>query len=141
MASSDTPQAKDALLMTFKNQLKNDVRSMLVNFEEILRLASRESNGQVPKPTQYEMDSLEMQVRAANVARAADSLMKLTNDLKEIHILSDVAELDEEVRKNLELIKAKQIEYDEKISKLAKDMADELFELEEEYYERGSHNF
>ncbi|XP_037708573.1 mediator of RNA polymerase II transcription subunit 22 [Drosophila subpulchrella] len=137
---ANTPQAKNALLMSFKSQLSSDVRSMLVNFEEILKMACRDRNGQIQETTQYEIDALEMQLRAANVVRAADSLMKLVNDLKEYHILYDFPGIDEEIKKNCELIQAKTLEYDEKIGKLAQDMADELVALEEEFYEYGSRN-
>jgi len=137
---ANTPQAKQALLMSFKSQLSADVSSMLVNFEEILKMACRDRNGQIQETTQYEIDALEMQVRAANVVRAADSLMKLVNDLKEYHILNDFPGIDEELKKNCELLQAKTVEYDEKIGKLAQDMADELVALEEEFYEYGSRN-
>lgn len=84
------PQSKEALLKSYNARLKDDVRSMLENFEgkivlcllpktllsvvysarlEILKLARRESHSQISKTTQCEQDALEMQVRAANMGK------------------------------------------------------------------------
>ncbi|KAI8042989.1 hypothetical protein M5D96_004313 [Drosophila gunungcola] len=107
---------------------------MLVNFEEIMKLASRENSSQICKATQCEQDALEMQVRAANMVRAGESLMKMVNDLKEFHILYDFPAIDKDIKKMSELCSAKQIEIDEKLAIIAKDMEEELSDLEEEYY-------
>ncbi|XP_016991809.1 mediator of RNA polymerase II transcription subunit 22 [Drosophila rhopaloa] len=132
-SSSRIPQSKETLLKTYKNQLKVDVRNMLVNFEEIMKLASRESPNQICKATQCEQDALEMQVRAANMVRAGESLIKLVHDIKEFHILYDFPAIDEDIKKKSELCSAMQAEYDDKIARVAKDMADELSDLEDEY--------
>ena len=48
-----------------------------------------EEENQVGRATQSEEDALEMQVRASNMVRAGESLMKLVSDLKQYLILND----------------------------------------------------
>ncbi|XP_017055116.1 mediator of RNA polymerase II transcription subunit 22 isoform X3 [Drosophila ficusphila] len=60
------PQSKEALLKSYNARLKDDVRSMLENFDEILKLARRESHSQISKTTQCEQDALEMQFAPVN---------------------------------------------------------------------------
>lgn len=63
------PQSKDALLKTYSARLKDDVKSMLENFEETVKLAKGENDTQLSKMTQCEQDTYEMQVRAANIGK------------------------------------------------------------------------
>ncbi|XP_017965362.1 mediator of RNA polymerase II transcription subunit 22 isoform X2 [Drosophila navojoa] len=128
------PQSKEALLKSYNARLKEDVRSMLENFEEILKLARRESHIQISKITQCEQDALEMQVRAANMVRAGESLMKLVADLKQYLILNDFHSVNEAITNNSQLFRGKQIECDKKLMKLRDEMAMDLYDLEEEYY-------
>ncbi|KAH8339578.1 hypothetical protein KR074_011815 [Drosophila pseudoananassae] len=128
------PQSKEALLKSYNARLKDDVRSMLENFEEILKLARRESHIQISKTTQCEQDALEMQVRAANMVRAGESLMKLVADLKQYLILNDFHSVNEAITNNSQLFRATQIECDKKLMKLRDEMAMDLYDLEEEYY-------
>lgn len=43
------PQSKEALLKSYNKKLKDDIQSMLVNFEEIIKLARVSA----PVPTQF----------------------------------------------------------------------------------------
>ncbi|XP_017044031.1 mediator of RNA polymerase II transcription subunit 22 [Drosophila ficusphila] len=134
-SSSRTTQLRETQLISYRNQLKSDIRSMLVNFEEILKLAcDNESPSQVSKSTQCEKDALELQVRAGNIVRAGESLIKMVKDLKEFYIFYNYASIDEDIRRNSELCIATQGEYDEKIAKVADEMEEDLSDLEEEYY-------
>ncbi|XP_017138920.1 mediator of RNA polymerase II transcription subunit 22 [Drosophila miranda] len=128
------PQSKEALLKSYNARLKEDVRSMLENFEETLKLARRESHSQISRTTQCEQDSLEMQIRASNMVRAGESLMKLVADLKQYLILNDFHSVNEAITNNSQLFRATQIECDKKLMKLRDEMAMDLYDLEEEYY-------
>ncbi|XP_016949624.1 mediator of RNA polymerase II transcription subunit 22 [Drosophila biarmipes] len=128
------PQSKEALLKSYNARLKDDVRSMLENFEEILKLARRESHSQISKTTQCEQDALEMQVRSANMVRAGESLMKLVADLKQYLILNDFHSVNEAITNNSQLFRNTQSECDKKLMKLRDEMAMDLYDLEEEYY-------
>lgn len=102
-------QSKDSLLKSYNTRLKEDVKSMLENFEgkrkilyltylqfitliqllEVIKMAKGENEGsQLSKLTQCEQDAYEMQVRAANIVRAGESLLKLVSDIKQFLVLN-----------------------------------------------------
>ena len=93
--SRGLPQSKEALLKSYTTRLKDDVKSMLANFEEIVKLAKGESETQLLKMTQSEQDMYEMHVRAANIVRAGESLMKIVSDIKQYLILNDFPSVNE----------------------------------------------
>uniref|UniRef100_T1J9Y9 Mediator of RNA polymerase II transcription subunit 22 n=1 Tax=Strigamia maritima TaxID=126957 RepID=T1J9Y9_STRMM len=128
------PQSKEALLKSYNRRLKDDVKSMQDNFTEIIKLARVEDETQVSRSTQGEQDQYEIHVRAANIVRAGESLMKLVSDIKQYLILNDFPSVNEAITQNSQLFKAMQAECDSKLMALRDDMAADLFELEEEYY-------
>ncbi|XP_046542747.1 mediator of RNA polymerase II transcription subunit 22-like [Haliotis rubra] len=128
------PQSKDALLKSYTKRLKDDIRSMLDNFTEIIKLARLEEDSQISRTTQSEQDQYEMQVRAANIVRAGESLMKLVSDLKQFLILNDFPSVNESISGNTQLYKHMQGEVDAKLMVLRDEMATDLYELEDEYY-------
>ncbi|XP_039479958.2 mediator of RNA polymerase II transcription subunit 22 [Drosophila santomea] len=136
--NSSVPKKKDgALLNSYKTQLRDNVQIILLNFEELLRMVFARTLGQIADGTQQEMHALEMQVRSGNLLRAGEALLKLVNDIKEYCIIYDFSSIEEEMNRQSKLLCAKQVEYDAIISEIVKDLADELTELEEEYYENS----
>ncbi|KAM7346623.1 mediator complex subunit 22 [Cochliomyia hominivorax] len=127
-------QSKEALLKSYQVRLKDDVKSMLENFEEIIKLARGEGDSQISKTTQCEQDTYEMQVRAANIVRAGESLIKLVSDIKQYLILNDFHSVNEAIASNSQLFRATQRDCDKKLTKLRDEMAMDLYDLEEEYY-------
>ncbi|EPY76387.1 mediator of RNA polymerase II transcription subunit 22 isoform 1 [Camelus ferus] len=83
------PQSKETLLQSYNKRLKGDIKSIMRNFTEIIKTANTEDETQVPRATQGKQDNYEMHVRAANIVRADESLMKLVSDLKHFLILND----------------------------------------------------
>lgn len=75
-----------------------------------------------------------MQVRAANIVRAGESLMKLVSDIKQYLILNDFHSVNEAITANSQLFRQTQNDCDKKLMKLRDDMAADLYDLEEEYY-------
>jgi len=136
MAQPSRPvsQGKEALLKAYNKRLKDNVKSMVDNFSEIIKLARIESEGQVFRATQADEDHFEMSVRAANMVRAGESLMKLVADIKQYLILNDFPSVNEAIVQNSHLFKQKQVECDRKLMTLRDDMATDLYDLEEEYY-------
>ncbi|XP_022192167.1 mediator of RNA polymerase II transcription subunit 22 [Nilaparvata lugens] len=128
------PQSKEALLKSYTTRLKDDVRSMLENFEEIVKLARGDADTQLSRLAQSEQDTYEMHVRAANIVRAGESLMKLVSDIKQYLILNDFPSVNETIAQNSKLFRQKQTECDQKLMSLRDDMAADLYDLEEEYY-------
>lgn len=127
----------EALLKSFKTQLKDNVLSMLLNFEELLKLVSPRTPGQITNDTEQELNAFEMQVRAGNFVRAGEALIKLVHDVKEYQIIYDYSYIEEEMDRQSEAMHAKVTEYDQTLIKMVKDLEDELSELEYEYYEKS----
>ncbi|KAH9514567.1 Mediator of RNA polymerase II transcription subunit 22 [Bulinus truncatus] len=131
---SSLPQNKEAQLRSYQVHLKDNIRSMYDNFTEIIRLARIEEDGQLLRPTQIDQDNYEMQVRAANIVKAGESLMKLVSDLKQFLILNDFPSVNEAISNNVKVCKENQLNIDTKLINLRDEMAADLYELEDEYY-------
>ncbi|CAH1271581.1 MED22 [Branchiostoma lanceolatum] len=127
-------QSKESLLKSYNKRLKDDVKSILDNFTEILKAAKVEEQNQVSTLTQSDQARYEMHVRAANIVRAGESLMKLVSDLKTFLILNDFPSVNEGINQRTQQLKAIQGECDTKLLALRDDMAADLYDLEEEYY-------
>lgn len=104
---------------------------MLDNFEEIVRLAKGENETQFSKMTQCEQDTYEMQVRASNIVRAGESLMKLVSDIKQYLILNDFHSVNEAICSSSQLYRSTQMDRDNKLMAVRDDMAADLYDLEE----------
>lgn len=128
------PPSKDALLKSYRKRLRDDIGSMTFNFMEIVKLCKGEDESQVSRATQCEEDAFEMQVRAANMVRAGESLMKLISDIKQYLILNDFPSVNEAIAYNSKMFLNLQETCDCKLTTLRDDLATDLFELEEEYY-------
>ena len=66
--------------------------------------------------------------------KAGESLMKLVSDLKQFLILNDFPSVNESINYNAMTYKDTQSSIDKKLMLLRDDMAQDLYELEEEYY-------
>ncbi|XP_065566198.1 mediator of RNA polymerase II transcription subunit 22-like isoform X2 [Artemia franciscana] len=133
MAQTRSLQTKEALLKSFSKRLKDDIKSMLENFE-IVKLAKVEEEGQVSRMTQCEEEQFEMLVRAANMVRAGESLMKLVASLKEYLILNDVKSLNDAISNRTSALATVQRDSDKKLMVIRDEMATDLYDLEEDYY-------
>ncbi|XP_059869792.1 mediator of RNA polymerase II transcription subunit 22 isoform X2 [Delphinus delphis] len=97
-----------------------------------------EDETQVSRATQGEQDNYEMHVRAANIVRAGESLMKLVSDLKQFLILNDFPSVNEAIDERSQQLRALQEECDRKLIALRDEVSTDLYELEEEYYSSSS---
>ncbi|XP_072908394.1 mediator of RNA polymerase II transcription subunit 22 isoform X4 [Hemitrygon akajei] len=132
------PQSKEILLQSYNKRLKDDIKSILDNFTEIIKSARVEDETQVSRATQCEQDHYEMHVRAANIVRAGESLMKLVSDLKQFLILNDFPSVNEAINQRKQQLRSLQEECDKKLITLRDEIAVDLYELEEEYYSSRS---
>nr|XP_025118219.1 mediator of RNA polymerase II transcription subunit 22 isoform X1 [Bubalus bubalis] len=148
------PQSKETLLQSYNKRLKDDVKSIMDNFTEIIKTAKVggghrspapletntviEDETQVSRATQGEQDNYEMHVRAANIVRAGESLMKLVSDLKQFLILNDFPSVNEAIDQRNQQLRALQEECDRKLIALRDEVSIDLYELEEEYYSSSS---
>lgn len=97
-------------------------------------MAKGESASQLSKFVQCDQDSYEMQVRAGNLVRAGESLMKLVSDIKQYLILNDFNTANDAILQSSQLYRSTQVDRDSKLTQLRDDMAIDLYDLEEEYY-------
>nr|KAF6433936.1 mediator complex subunit 22 [Molossus molossus] len=132
------PQSKETLLQSYNKRLKDDIKSIMDNFTEIIKTAKIEDETQVSRATQGEQDNYEMHVRAANIVRAGESLMKLVSDLKQFLILNDFPSVNEAIDQRNQQLRALQEECDRKLITLRDEVSIDLYELEEEYYSSRS---
>ncbi|XP_040179937.1 mediator of RNA polymerase II transcription subunit 22 isoform X2 [Rana temporaria] len=128
------PQSKETLLQSYNKRLKDDIKSIMDNFTEIIKTARIEEEHQVSRSTQGEQDNYEMHVRAANIVRAGESLMRLVSDLKQYLILNDFPSVNEAINQRNQQLRTLQDECDKKLISLRDEIAIDLYELEEEYY-------
>merc|ERR1712241_94088 len=101
---------------------------------EIIELCKTEDETQVARATQSEEDAFEMQVRASNMVRAGESLMKLISDIKQYLILNDFPSVNEAIAHNSKMFLDLQEACDRKLTTLRDELATDLYELEDEYY-------
>nr|XP_033815837.1 mediator of RNA polymerase II transcription subunit 22 isoform X3 [Geotrypetes seraphini] len=128
------PQSKETLLQSYNKRLKDDIKSIMDNFTEIIKTARIEEETQVSRATQGEQDNYEMHVRAANIVRAGESLMKLVSDLKQFLILNDFPLVNEAINQRNQQLRSLQEDCDKKLVSLRDEISIDLYELEEEYY-------
>ncbi|KAL7980929.1 hypothetical protein Chor_002083 [Crotalus horridus] len=113
------PQSKETLLQSYNKRLKDDVKSIMDNFTEIIKSAKIEEETQVSRATQGEQDNYEMHVRAANI---------------QFLILNDFPSVNEAINQRNQQLRALQEECDKKLIALRDEISVDLYELEEEYY-------
>ncbi|XP_068695873.1 mediator of RNA polymerase II transcription subunit 22-like [Montipora foliosa] len=128
------PQSKETLLKSYTKRLKDDVKSILDNFTEIIKSSKVENETQVARLTQSTQDQYEMNVRAANIVRAGESLMKLVSDMKEFLILNDFPSVNTSISERSNAIQEINTLTDQQLLTLKQELTVNLFELEQSYY-------
>lgn len=128
------PQSNETLLKSYTKRLKDDVKSILDNFTEIVKSSKVESETQVARLTQSAQDQYEMNVRAANIVRAGESLMKLVSDMKEFLILNDFPSVNTSISERSNALQEVNNVTDQQLLTLKQELAVNLFELEQSYY-------
>lgn len=128
------PQSKETLLKSYTKRLKDDVKSILDNFTEIVKSSKVESETQVSRLTQSAQDQLEVNVRAANIVRAGESLMKLVSDMKEFLILNDFPSVNTSISERSNILQEITNNTDHQLLTIKQELAVLLFELEQAYY-------
>lgn len=123
----------EATLKTFQKWLKDDVRSILDNFLEIVKLAKvdLDPNPQNITPSRAQ-EHYEVIVRASNMIRAQESLIKLIHQIKQFYIINDFQLINDSIRGSNTAHQVEDI--DLKLITLRNEISSELHNLEEEYY-------
>uniref|UniRef100_A0A1D1XRI5 Putative mediator of RNA polymerase II transcription subunit 22 n=1 Tax=Anthurium amnicola TaxID=1678845 RepID=A0A1D1XRI5_9ARAE len=118
-------QKQKALL----HRVDTDVAQIVDNFSALLNIAKVND-----PPVKNSQEACEMEMRAARMVQAADSLLKLVSELKQTAIFSSFASLNEHVERRI-------VEFDQQadktsrlLEKIGEQAAASLKELEAHYY-------
>ena len=121
-------------LQSYSKRLQDDLNAMLENFSEIIKAAKVEENAQVNKVTQSFYDTYQMQVRAANIVRAGESLLKLVSELKTFVILNDFPSINQHIKDENESVMETTKMLERHFLKLKEEFSVALYDLEAEKY-------
>lgn len=134
--SSQLSHNTQSLLNSYKMRLQEDIRVMSDNFTEIVKSAKipTEERQLVQKETQGHFDVYQMKVRASNIVRAGESLLKLISELKTFVILNDFPSINENMNQQNTTLKNTATFLMEKIIEMRDEFCIALTELESEYY-------
>lgn len=123
----------EATLKTFQKWLKDDIKSITDNFLEIVKLAKVEPDTTSPNTTPSRaQEHYEVIVRASNMIRAQESLLKLIYQIQQFYIINDFKLINDSIAKGNTSSKVDEI--DMKLINLRNELSTELINLEEEYY-------
>ena len=120
------------LLSSFNKRLQDDLNAMYENFNEIVKSAKIEENALLDRPTQNYFDIYQMRVRAANIVRAGESLLRLISELKTFIILNDFPSINHDVRDHKTMLNQGNKQYTEHLVKLKDEFTSALHDLESE---------
>lgn len=129
MATSTSSQ--DLQLKSYQKRLRDDVKSLVDNFEQVLKLVKVEPETNL-SAARIQESTYEMRVRAANMTRAAESIMKLIWDIKQYLIINDFPLINDTISNQTDY--SKMYEIDSKLASLRDEISNELYDLEDEYY-------
>ncbi|CDW51821.1 Mediator of RNA polymerase II transcription subun it 22 [Trichuris trichiura] len=133
-ASTKLSASKALLLQEYHHRVRDSVKSMRENFTEILRLAKVTEETQMHRLTEYEHEQYEMQVRASNMTRSAETLIQTVSDLRQFLILNDFAFINEAVTFTSGQCQLSQKEMNDKLATIKEEISFCLQEAEQEYY-------
>lgn len=131
--TSQLAYAPQNLLKTYSKRLQDDVNAMIENFIEIIKSAKVEQNPQISKINHSFYDIYQIEVRAANIVRAGEALLKLVNELKTFVILNDFPSINQQVKEENESLIEKSKFLESQFLKLKGEFSVALFDLESEH--------
>lgn len=124
---------QDLQLKSYQKRLKDDVKSLIDNFEQVLRLVRVENEPSLTGARMQEV-AYEMRIRSGNMTRAAESIMKLIWDIKQYLIINDFPLINETITNEAKIALEKEKHVDLKLTTLRDEISNELYDLEDEYY-------
>ncbi|KAK1315116.1 Mediator of RNA polymerase II transcription subunit 22a [Acorus calamus] len=131
-APGPTAAASAAAVQRQKSLLQRvdaDINGIVDNFSHMVNL-SRVND----PPFRNSQEALQMEMRAARVVQAADSLLKLVSELKQTAIFLNFASLNEHVEQRMAEFNQQAERTDRLLEKIGEQAAASLKELESHYY-------
>ncbi|XP_057539986.1 mediator of RNA polymerase II transcription subunit 22b-like [Amaranthus tricolor] len=124
-AAAAAAQKQKALLQ----RVENDVSSLVDNFTNLVNVS------RVNEPlVKNQQEALTMEVRAAKMVQASDSLLKLVSELKQTAIFSGFASLNDHVERRISEFNKLSEKTDTTLSSIGEEAAASLKELESHFY-------
>lgn len=120
-------------LVSYQRRLKSDINAIAENFAELFRMVRidiENKNGY----SKLEELSFEVNIRAANLTRACESLMKLIWEIKQYQTINDFPLINESISNKVETNLQKTNDIDNVLIALRDEITTDLYDLEEEYY-------
>ncbi|KAG0554978.1 hypothetical protein KC19_12G134600 [Ceratodon purpureus] len=105
-----------------------DIGSLLDNFSHLLKAA------RINDPVRNAQEAFQMEVHAARVVQAADSLLKLVSELKQSAVFSDFLSLNRSINQRIVKFGELSEDTDKLLLNIGEEVAASLQELESHYY-------
>ncbi|KAK9062409.1 hypothetical protein SSX86_019595 [Deinandra increscens subsp. villosa] len=112
-----------------QQRVDNDIGSIVDTFGIIVNVARV-----TDPPVRNSQEAFMMEVRAAKMVQAADSLLKLVSELKQTAIFSGFASLNDHVDKRTAELNQQAEKTDRMLARIGEDAAASLKEMESHYY-------
>lgn len=129
-AAAAAAAAKQKALL---GRVESDIGVIVDNFSHLVNV-SRVND----PPVRNSQESFQMDVRAARIVHAADSLLKLVSDLKQTAIFAGFKELGRNVERRVEAFDREAEAADRLLERVGEGAAASLKELEEHYYDSSA---
>ncbi|KAK3032335.1 hypothetical protein RJ639_035386 [Escallonia herrerae] len=113
---------------TLQQRVDTDIGNIVDNFNFLASLAVNDP------PVRNSQEAFMMEMRAARMGQAADSLLKLVSELKQTSIFSGFASLHDHVEQRVNELNHQAEKTDSMLSRIGEEAAASLKELESHYY-------
>lgn len=114
---------------TLLQRVDNDIGNIVDNFSYLVNVARVND-----PPVRNSQETFMMEMRAARMVQAADSLLKLVSELKQTAIFSGFASLNDHVDQRIDEFNEQAEKTDHMLARIGEEAAASLKELESHYY-------
>ncbi|XP_010242435.1 PREDICTED: mediator of RNA polymerase II transcription subunit 22a-like isoform X1 [Nelumbo nucifera] len=114
---------------TLLQRVDTDITNIVDNFSHLVNVARVND-----PPVKNSQEAFMMEMRAARMVQAADSLLKLVSELKQTAIFSGFASLNEHVEQRITEFNQQAEKTDRLLAQIGEEAAASLKELESHYY-------
>ena len=155
MASDLNPDSTQDMLKDYHRKVKRNIERMRNNYKEILISVEQSLESAKPKEpketsknknnksrqeaavyaSQTGHDEMQIQIKAANIVRAAHELLDLTSDLKTLVIISDLSSTHSAKEMSVKNHTDKSEQILRGMLRMKDDISADLFDIEEEVYQ------
>ncbi|KAK3001627.1 hypothetical protein RJ639_020757 [Escallonia herrerae] len=120
---------------TLQQRVDTDIGNIVDNFSFVVNVARVND-----PPVRNSQEAFMMEMRAARMVQAADSLLKLVSELKQTSIFSGFASLHDHVEQRVNELNHQAEKTDSMLSRIGEEAAASLKELESHYYSSALRN-